>query len=135
MYDFVFQLSALRIQEVAYLKKIAYMMAIGTGLVIQSVPLFMPVIVFLSYVALGNELTSSKAYTTLALLNFMQIPFLFIPLGEIFFSLYACDRIIYLQTIIVRYNCCMLFLLHPMILQVYLNTTKAVSPWIAFLRS
>jgi hypothetical protein len=77
------QITAVREREVQVLGKLAFLMAVGVGFVMQSVPVFLPVVIFLAYAALGNTLDSATAYTTIALLNFMQFPFLFIPLGTL----------------------------------------------------
>ena len=63
------------------LKKIAYIVAIAFSLVLTAIPVFMPVLIFFTYVELGNQLDATKAFTALALFNLIQFPFVFLPLG------------------------------------------------------
>ncbi|RYH11025.1 ATP-binding cassette domain-containing protein, partial [archaeon] len=59
----------------------AYLIAIVFSLVLQAVPIFMPVLIFFTYVKLGNTLDAAKAFTAISLFNLMQFPFVFLPLG------------------------------------------------------
>ena len=63
------------------LKKIAYIIAIAFSFVLTAIPVFMPVLIFFTYVELGNQLDATKAFTSLALFNLIQFPFVFLPLG------------------------------------------------------
>jgi ATP-binding cassette subfamily C (CFTR/MRP) protein 1 len=71
-----------RLGELKLLRKIAYIIAIAFSLVLMAVPTFLPVLIFYTYVRLGNQLDAAKAFTAIALFNLMQFPFLFLPLGE-----------------------------------------------------
>jgi len=55
----------------------------------------MPVLIFYTYVKLGNQLDATKAFTALALFNLIQFPFVFLPLGLASYnqSTVATDRI------------------------------------------
>ena len=88
------KITAIRDEEMVYLKKIAYLVAGGFTLVMMAVPLVQPIVVFLTYVQLGNELTATTAFTTIALFNVMQLPFAFLPMGLQQFSqsLVSCKR-------------------------------------------
>ena len=90
------QITSIRDEEMVYLKKIAYLVACGFTLVLMAVPLVQPIIVFFTYVQLGNELTATVAFTTIALFNVMQLPFAFLPMGLQQFSqsLVSCDRMV-----------------------------------------
>jgi len=98
------KVTAIREEEMVYLKKIAYLVAGGFTLVMMAVPLVQPILVFLTYVQLGNELTATTAFTTIALFNVMQLPFAFLPMGLQQFSqsqvsckrmasFFACDEL------------------------------------------
>lgn len=76
------RIEALRWVELKLIRKIAYIIAIAFSLVLMAVPTFMPVLIFYTYVKLGNQLDAAKAFTAIALFNLMQFPFLFLPLGE-----------------------------------------------------
>ncbi len=70
-----------RARELVLLKQIAYIIAVFFTLILQAVPVFMPVVVFYTYIQLGNKLDAATAFTTLSLFNLMQSPFVFLPLG------------------------------------------------------
>ena len=80
------RVQAVRLEEVKLLQRIAYIVAVAFSIVLMAVPAFLPVLVFYTYVKLGNELDSAKAFTSIALFNLMQFPFLFLPLGEKLFQ-------------------------------------------------
>jgi len=75
------KIAVIRDAEVQLLKKIAYIVAIAFSLVLTAIPVFMPVLIFYTYVKLGNQLDATKAFTALALFNLIQFPFVFLPLG------------------------------------------------------
>lgn len=75
------KISSIRHKELIILKKMAYLIAVVFSLVLQAVPIFMPVLIFFTYVKLGNTLDAAKAFTAISLFNLMQFPFVFLPLG------------------------------------------------------
>lgn len=77
------KINAVRMKELIILKKMAYMVAVMFTFVIQSIPIFMPVFIFYTYVGLGNSLDAAKAFTALSLFNLIQFPFIFLPLGKL----------------------------------------------------
>jgi ABC-type multidrug transport system fused ATPase/permease subunit len=83
-----------RERELTVLKYIAYVVAIGFTIIFSSVPVVQPIIVFFTYIKLGFELTAAKAFTTIALFNAMQLPFIFMPMGIAQFSQsqVSCER-------------------------------------------
>lgn len=70
-----------RREELVILKQMAYIVAVGFTLVLQALPVVQPVLVFYTFIKLGNELTAAIAFTTISLFNLMQFPFAFLPLG------------------------------------------------------
>eukprot|EP01034_Spumella_vulgaris_P043593 gene43593-54155_t len=85
-----------RARELVLLKQIAYIIAVFFTLILQAVPVFMPVLVFYTYVQLGNKLDAATAFTTLSLFNLLQFPFIFLPLGIAQYSqsIVACKRML-----------------------------------------
>ncbi len=71
-----------RNKELVILKQMAYVVAIAFTIVLQAVPVFLPVLIFLTYVKLGNRLDAATAFTTISLFNLMQFPFVFLPMGK-----------------------------------------------------
>lgn len=84
------KVSIIREEEVVLLRKIAYIVAVAFSLVLSAVPLFMPVLIFYTYVKLGNQLDATKAFTAIALFNLMQFPFVFLPLGNHYIRFIIC---------------------------------------------
>jgi ABC-type multidrug transport system fused ATPase/permease subunit len=72
---------AVRQEELVLLTQMAYVVAVGFTLVLQGLPCVQPILVFYTYIRLGNNLTSATAFTTISLFNLMQFPFAFLPLG------------------------------------------------------
>jgi ABC-type multidrug transport system fused ATPase/permease subunit len=70
-----------RNKELVELKKLAYIIAIGFTLIMFSLPIVQPILIFYTWVKLGNPLDAAKAFTTIALFNLMQLPFAFLPMG------------------------------------------------------
>ena len=70
-----------RNKELIELKKLAYIIAIGFTLIMFSLPIVQPILIFYTWVKLGNPLDAAKAFTTIALFNLMQLPFAFLPMG------------------------------------------------------
>lgn len=79
---FAEKVTDIRAKELLYLKYLAYIFAFGFTVLLMAVPIFLPVLIFYTYVQLGNELTAAKAFTAIALFNLMQWPFVFLPLGK-----------------------------------------------------
>eukprot|EP01031_Cornospumella_fuschlensis_P028107 gene28107-33939_t len=90
------KISSIRGQELIILRKMAYLVAVVFSLVLQAVPIFMPVLIFFTYVRLGNTLDAAKAFTSISLFNLMQFPFVFLPLGlsQYSMSLVSSQRLI-----------------------------------------
>jgi ATP-binding cassette, subfamily C (CFTR/MRP), member 1 len=75
------KIEEIRVKELFYLKKIAYIVAFGFSLLFYSTPMILPCIIFYSYIRLGHSLDASTAFTTIALFNMLQMPFAFLPIG------------------------------------------------------
>ncbi|KAJ1419431.1 P-loop containing nucleoside triphosphate hydrolase protein [Ochromonadaceae sp. CCMP2298] len=67
--------------ELELLRLSAYIVAVAFSMVLMAVPVFLPVLIFFTYVKLGGQLDAAKIFTTIALFNLMQFPFIFLPLG------------------------------------------------------
>ena len=76
------RIESVRLAELKLIRKIAYIIAIAFSLVLMAVPTFLPVLIFYTYVRLGNQLDAAKAFTAISLFNLLQFPFLFLPLGK-----------------------------------------------------
>ena len=70
-----------REEELNLLKQLAYVVAIGFTLVLMSAPIVQPILIFFTYIQLGNTLDAATAFTTISLFNVMQFPFAFLPMG------------------------------------------------------
>jgi ATP-binding cassette, subfamily C (CFTR/MRP), member 1 len=79
---FIERISKVREEELILLRKIAMIVAIFFTFLLMAVPTFLPVLVFYTYVKLGNQLDAAKAFTAIALFNLMQFPFVFLPMGK-----------------------------------------------------
>jgi ABC-type multidrug transport system fused ATPase/permease subunit len=90
------KVAAVRDSELDYLKISAYLVAVVFTILLQAVPVFMPILIFFTYVKLGNTLDSARAFTSIALFNLMQFPFIFLPMGMSQYSqsLVSCKRIL-----------------------------------------
>ncbi|CAM9244868.1 unnamed protein product, partial [Ectocarpus fasciculatus] len=75
------KIEAVRLLEARNLRRIAYISAVGFALLFFSTPIILPIIIFYSYIMLGNNLTASTAFTTIALFNMLLMPFAFLPYG------------------------------------------------------
>jgi ATP-binding cassette subfamily C (CFTR/MRP) protein 1 len=93
---FAEKVTAVRNVELHYLKLFAYIIAIAFTILLQAVPVFMPIVIFFTYVKLGNTLDAARAFTSIALFNVMQFPFVFLPMGisQYSQSLVSCKRIL-----------------------------------------
>lgn len=78
---FAGQIREQREKELIELKKLAYIVAFGFTLIMFSLPIVQPILIFYTWVKLGNPLNAARAFTTIALFNLMQLPFAFLPLG------------------------------------------------------
>lgn len=68
--------------ELKNLTKVAYVTAVGFSLILLSVPIIQPVIVFLTYSRISSvPLDAAKAFTTISLFNMMRFPMAFLPMG------------------------------------------------------
>jgi ABC-type multidrug transport system fused ATPase/permease subunit len=74
-------ITAVRLEELLLLKKMAYIVAFGFTSILFLLPLVQPILIFYTYVKLGNQLTSAIAFTTIAYFNMLQFPFAFLPMG------------------------------------------------------
>ena len=79
-------ITAVRLEELLLLKEMAYIVAFGFTAILFLLPLVQPILIFYTYVKLGNQLTSATAFTTIAYFNMLQFPFAFLPMG---FSQYS----------------------------------------------
>mmetsp|Transcript_18265 Transcript_18265/g.18335 ORF Transcript_18265/g.18335 Transcript_18265/m.18335 type:complete len:1458 (-) Transcript_18265:212-4585(-) len=75
------KVNAIRGREMVLLTQLAWVVAIGFSLILLSAPIVQPVLVFYTYVRLGNHLDAATAFTTIALFNIMRMPFAFLPMG------------------------------------------------------
>ncbi len=87
---FMEKVLTVRQNELIKLKQIAYIIAIFFTLVLQALPTFMPVLVFYTYIKLGNDLTAATAFTTISYYNLMQLPFIYLPVGEFCALFFLC---------------------------------------------
>mmetsp|Transcript_15499 Transcript_15499/g.34859 ORF Transcript_15499/g.34859 Transcript_15499/m.34859 type:complete len:1179 (+) Transcript_15499:976-4512(+) len=93
------EISNIREEEMQALTKLAYVQAVGFSMILLSVPIIQPILVFLTYIATSDEpLDSARAFTTVALFNIMRFPFAFLPMG---FLQYLQARIAFCR--LVRY--------------------------------
>lgn len=70
------------------MRKSGYSMAFGISLILNAVPIFLPILVFYTYVRMGNTLTTAKAFVTISLFGLIKWPLVQLPGGSIiiFFS-------------------------------------------------
>jgi ATP-binding cassette subfamily C (CFTR/MRP) protein 1 len=93
---FAEKVTTVRKVELYYLKIFAYIIAIAFTILLQAVPVFMPILIFFTYVQLGNTLDAARAFTAIALFNLLQFPFVFLPMGisQYSQSLVSCRRML-----------------------------------------
>lgn len=72
------KIGSIRTEEVYYLGRMNYLIVVFV-LCIAGIPTVMPVIIFYTYVALGNQLDGAKSFSVLALLALIQNPMYLIP--------------------------------------------------------
>ena len=80
------KVSEIREAELVVLWKLAIILAVGFSLLLLSIPVIQPILIFWTYVSTGNQLDAAKAFTTIALFNLMRFPFAFLPMGLAQFS-------------------------------------------------
>lgn len=79
------KIESIRRVEAKHIRKIAYVSAVGFTLLFFSTPIILPIIIFYTYIMMGNSLTASSAFTTIALFNMLLMPFAFLPYGIVQF--------------------------------------------------
>jgi ABC-type multidrug transport system fused ATPase/permease subunit len=75
------KVEVVRGQELHYLTLTAYLVAVVFTIVMQAIPVFMPILIFFTYIQLGNTLDTARAFTAIALFNLLHFPFVFLPMG------------------------------------------------------
>lgn len=78
---FVKKIASVRAKEIAILKFIGYLFNGTFAILLLGAPQTQTVLIFLTYIGLGNELDSATAFTTLTLFGLMTSPFIFLPFG------------------------------------------------------
>ena len=79
---FAKMVQAVRADEVAVLRRLAYIIAYGFSITMLGAPILQPVIVFVVYAyAMGEPLLASTAFTSIALFNLLRFPFAFGPMS------------------------------------------------------
>lgn len=74
------RITAVRKQELALLKRIAMIVAVGFLFVLLVAPFIMNILVFVTFSKTGGELLASTVFTTVALFQLIQFPFSFLPM-------------------------------------------------------
>jgi len=94
---FIKKISAIRLKEVRLIRKMGYWFNIPFGILLSGASNIQTVLIFLTYICLGNELDVSKAFTTITLMGIMAAPFSFLPTGIQAYSqsLVAMDRMMH----------------------------------------
>jgi ABC-type multidrug transport system fused ATPase/permease subunit len=72
---------AVRAEEMALLKTIAYIFAFAFTLLLQASPIVLPILIFYTYIRTGNQLDAATAFTTISLFNLLNLPMSFLPVG------------------------------------------------------
>ena len=92
---FIKKIRAVRDEEIYLLRKMGYLFNIPFGLLLIGAPNIQTVLIFLTYICLGNELDVSTAFTTITLFGIMAAPFAFLPQGiqQYSQSLVSMDRL------------------------------------------
>jgi ATP-binding cassette subfamily C (CFTR/MRP) protein 1 len=78
---FVKKIQSVRGEEVNLLMKMGYLFNVPFALLLLGAPQIQTVLIFLTYIGLGNTLDSATAFTTLTLFGIMTSPFIFLPFG------------------------------------------------------
>lgn len=81
---FADKIQGIRVDEVRLLKILAYVVGLAFSIMLGSLPLMLPVIVFSAAATItGTVITASKAFTVIALFNILRFPFAFFPLAAV----------------------------------------------------
>jgi ABC-type multidrug transport system fused ATPase/permease subunit len=73
-----------RLKELVWLRKMAYLVGIAFSVILLSVPTILPVVVFAAASNIyGVTLTASKAFTVISLFNILRFPFAFLPMAAV----------------------------------------------------
>ena len=72
----------IRVNELKAMRKSGYSLAVGISLILNAVPIFLPILVFYTYVRLGNTLTTAKAFVTISLFGLIKWPLVQLPGGS-----------------------------------------------------
>ena len=75
------KISLIRETEINILKRIGYLNMTLLTILLHGAPFIQTVVIFLTYVSLGNQLDATTAFTTLTLFGLMNAPVIFIPFG------------------------------------------------------
>ena len=78
---FMKKISLIRETEINILKRIGYLNMTLLTILLHGAPFIQTVVIFLTYVSLGNQLDATTAFTTLTLFGLMNAPVIFIPFG------------------------------------------------------
>jgi ABC-type multidrug transport system fused ATPase/permease subunit len=78
---FVSFISEIRANEIKLLAKSGYIFNFVFGTLLLGAPQIQTVLVFFTYIMLGNQLDAATAFTTLTLFGLMTSPFIFLPFG------------------------------------------------------
>ena len=71
----------IRLNELNAMRKSGYTLAFGASLVLSALPTFLPILVFYTYVRMGNTLTTAKAFVTISLFGIIKWPLVQLPGG------------------------------------------------------
>lgn len=78
---FIRKICEIRVHEVGLVAKAGYIFNAAFGLLLLGATQIQTTLIFLTYIALGNQLDAAKAFTTLTLFGLMTSPFIFLPFG------------------------------------------------------
>ena len=73
----------IRLNELKVIRKTGYSLAFGISLILNAVPVFIPILVFYTYIRLGNNLTTAKAFVTISLFALIKWPLVQLPGGPL----------------------------------------------------
>jgi ABC-type multidrug transport system fused ATPase/permease subunit len=78
---FVQKIMAIRTEELWLVAKMGYIFNGAFGLLLLGATQIQTVLIFITYISLGNQLDAATAFTTLTLFGLMTSPFIFLPFG------------------------------------------------------
>ncbi len=78
---FLKKITDIRTDEIKNLRVQTWVLAIGFSLVLLALPVVQPILVFYTYIALGNRLDAATAFTTISLFGIIRFPFAFLPMS------------------------------------------------------